>query len=150
MPNPPDPVDVVLQRGLFVTYAVASLAGVAAALYTPPSMEDSIGGSAANLWGAFLLGGGLFCLFGTLVPRGVKGDWFGEYVGLWPVTAAVAVYAGAALSTVGTDPGRTAGSLLLFVLTTLLVVRWFRVRDDARKARIRDQAAYTYAAPAGP
>lgn len=115
-------------------YAVVTSAGLAASVWAPPVMLEVIGAQWSRVWGLFLLFGGLVCLIGVLMPRGTRGDWFGEFVAIPLVASAVAVYAGVALKTVDLVPGRLAGALLLLGLAVLISVRWFRVRDDAKKS----------------
>lgn len=147
-------VDKTLQRGLVFTYACMLFSGLFAIAYTPPSMAETIGNLGANSWGWVMVLGASACLLGSMRQRGTEGDWLGEYAGLWPLIAACGVYAAVVMSTTGlldlqnfsiawpplvvrpdAEPGRATGGLLLAGFTGLLVVRWFRVRDDSHRDR---------------
>lgn len=127
-------VDRALQRGLVIAYGLLTAAAVSSILYTPPSMEETIGGTGANLWGVLTLLGSSACLGGVLVRRGARWDWFGEFIGIWALAGGVIVYACVVASTLENQPGRLAGTFLLFALGVLLIVRWFRVFDDGKTA----------------
>lgn len=126
-------VDRTLQRGLVFVYGFAALGGAAISVWTPPSLHEQIGSTWASVLGLFLLLGGGISFIGTLIPRGRVGDWFGEFIGLPLVTAAVGLYGATAALTIDSERGRTGGVLLFMALVSLLVVRWLRVWDDGKR-----------------
>jgi hypothetical protein len=127
-------VDRTLQKGLVVVYAFGLAAGLGATLFQPPSMLETIHTTGARAWGLYMLLGSLICLAGVLMRRGARGDWLGEFVGIPLVVVAVTVYGVVATATLEGTPGRVAGICLLGMLATLLIVRWFRVWDDGKRA----------------
>lgn len=131
-------VDHWLQKPLVAVYLLCAVAGGSAYLWQPPAMLDAVEWSwMIRLWALFLLGGGGIALIGTLMPRGMDGDWFGEFAGLPLIAAAVTVYGIVALSTLNSMPGRLCGACLLVAFGILLLTRWVRVLNDAMKERRR-------------
>lgn len=107
-------------------YVAFTGAGLAAALFPSPSVQESSGRILALVWVVFLIAGGAFSAVGRMMGR-----WIGEYVGIPLLAGAFAVYVIAlAWSTIATGrlTGITAAAALAAILF-LVAARWFEVNQ---------------------
>ncbi|GAB3856531.1 hypothetical protein GCM10029963_53060 [Micromonospora andamanensis] len=97
-------------------YAMMAAAGVGAAAYPTPSVQDATG-PLVYLWASFLMLGGLLAAAGAATDR-----WIGEHIGLPLLWAAHGVYAVVLLSSLA--PASVVASLALAGFALLLYGRW--------------------------
>lgn len=116
-------------------YALLTACGVVLVTAPAPAVRASTFAAAVYVWAAFLIVGGILSAVGAGLDR-----WPGEYIGLWPIMTAFAVWSLAALA----RPGALAFGLLLVAITVLFFARWrhvSRVRRALVKVpeRVRDE-----------
>lgn len=119
-----------------IGYALLTACGIVLVVAPAPAVRASTYAAAVYVWAAFLIVGGTLSALGAGLDR-----WAGEYVGLWPVMTAFAVWSLAALA----RPGALAFGLLLIAITVLFFARWrhvshvhrvlLRVPERVRNAR---------------
>ncbi|TCB97589.1 hypothetical protein E0H26_11775 [Micromonospora zingiberis] len=97
-------------------YTMMSGAGLGAAAYPTPSVQDATG-RLVYLWAAFLAMGGALAAFGAATDR-----WIGEHLGLPLLWAAFGVYAVVLASALA--PASVVASLALGGFALLLFGRW--------------------------
>ena len=117
-----------------VGYALMAAAGAGAAIVPTPSVER-VTGPAVYLWAAFLLIGGVLCLYGAASDR-----WIGELAGLPLLYAAWGVYSVVLAATGGS--AAVVASLALGAVGCLLYGRWRDVsliRHEATRAAHADR-----------
>ena len=119
---------------LSVVYALTAASGPFAILSTPASMVETIGPTAASLWGVYVLAGATGCLVGV-----VRSAWVWEFACIPLLVSALTVYGVVVGRTTSDAPGRTSAALLLLGFAALLVVvwlqRWREGRGDAHRVR---------------
>lgn len=108
-------------------YALLTACGIVLMVAPTPAVRASTFMVAVYVWAAFLTIGGALSALGAGLDR-----WAGEYVGLWPVMTAFAVWALAALA----RPGALAFGLLLVAITILFFARWRHV-SRVRRALLK-------------
>jgi hypothetical protein len=117
----------------FLGYALVAFCGVAAILWPPQSVSHAATSPLVYVWITFLIVGGLACAAGAAWDA-----WLGEYIGLWPLITAFAVFAVSALAT-----GRlvaASGGACLLAIACWLVARWQEVAVLRREATRQQQA----------
>ncbi|MEW2474599.1 hypothetical protein AB0875_12490 [Micromonospora gifhornensis] len=97
-------------------YTMMAAAGIGAAAYPTPSVQEATG-PLVYLWAAFLAVGGLLAAFGATTDR-----WIGELLGLPLLSAAFSVYAVVLAS--ASAPASVVAALVLGGFALLLVGRW--------------------------
>lgn len=127
-------LDRLERAALAGVYALATIAGPLAILNTPPTMQESLGGTFANLWGVYLFLGGIGCLVGVIL-----GSWLPEFLFINLLGSATTVYGVVVLSTIGGEPGRAAAGLLLLAFSCILFVVWIARYRTGRSDRARHQ-----------
>lgn len=111
-----------------VGYLCLAAAGLVALVHPASSVREATSPTSGWLvyaWAVMILIGGLSSAVGTWLDR-----WIGEYVGLWPLMATLAVYVVAAAAASG------AGALFLASFALMFLARWRHV------AMVRDQAQH--------
>lgn len=118
-------------------YSFSVLTGVAALLFTPPSMSV-----AAYLIVTLMLVFGLACLVGTLLL-----NYIIEWVSLWFLTGGLSLYVISVWATALAAPTKIAGSSVLSMLIIALMIRtidltvyWLKNVRAARIARDMESA----------
>lgn len=118
-----------------VGYTILTGCGIVLIVAPAPVVRTSTYLAAVYVWAAFLVVGGALSALGAGLDR-----WMGEYVGLWPIMSAFAVWALAALA----RPNAFPFGLLMVAITLLLFARWrhvARVHGALRKVpdRVRHE-----------
>ncbi|WP_431728251.1 hypothetical protein [Verrucosispora sp. TAA-831] len=112
-------------------YAMMAAAGIGAALYPTPSVQEATG-PLVYLWAGFLVLGGVLAAAGAITDR-----WIGEHLGLPLLCAAHGVYAVVLASALA--PASVVASLALGGFALLLAGRWRDVSvvrvEATRRAR---------------
>lgn len=111
----------------FLGYVLIAVSGLGAILWPPPSISTAATGPLVYAWIAFLVIGGGACAVGAGLDM-----WLGEYIGLWFLMTAFAVFGISALAT-----GRlvsVAGGTCLLAVTFWLLARWQEVAVLRREA----------------
>jgi hypothetical protein len=111
-------------------YLAIACSGVATLTVTPPLIQyaDSPIYGAYVVWLCLMVAGALFCCYGA-----VRGRWFGEYVGLWPIVTSLTALAVIIWTSEHWRIGSGA-ALLTVAFAGFLLVRWADV------ARLRAEA----------
>lgn len=108
-------------------YALLTACGLVLIVAPSPAVRASVPTLAVVAWAAFLIVGGLLSALGAGLDR-----WAGEYVGLWPIMTAFAVWSLAAIA----NPGALAFGLLMLGITAIFFARWRHV-SRVRRALVR-------------
>jgi hypothetical protein len=116
----------------FLGYALVAFCGVAAILWPPQSVSHAATSPLVYVWITFLIVGGLVCAAGAAWDA-----WLGEYIGLWPLITAFAVFAVSALAT---GLVAASGGACLLAIACWLVARWQEVAVLRREATRQQQA----------
>jgi hypothetical protein len=111
---------VILRWTRATGYALISLTGVAAIVHPPVSVSSATGNHLTTyVWAAVMTCSASLCALGA-----VRGQWPGEYAGLWPLAMVAAAFGIAALSR---GAASIAGGLFLIGFFWMLVARWQEV-----------------------
>jgi HAMP domain-containing protein len=110
----------------FAGYALIAVCGLAAMLWPPPSVSRTAN-SLIWVWIVSILAGGVACAVGAGLDV-----WLGEYVGLWPLITAFAVFGISALAT--GQLVSIAGGTCLLAIAFWLLARWQEVAVLRREA----------------
>jgi hypothetical protein len=108
-------------------YLAMAVAGLAAIMWPPPSVQHAANRWLAYVWAAFLLLGGVACAVGDALDV-----WIGEYVGLVPLGLAWTIFGVSAAAT--RRPTAVAGAAALLAVALLLGARWRDVSALRREA----------------
>lgn len=111
---------VILRWTRAIGYALIALTGVAAIVHPPASVTTATGYHLTTyVWAGVMACSAALCALGA-----VRGQWPGEYAGLWPLAMVAAVFGISALSR---GSASIAGGLFLIGFFWMLVARWQEV-----------------------
>lgn len=104
-------------------YFLVASAGVLSTVFQPQSVRETT----SPVFLLFYLWTGLLTVGGVLSAVGaIRGRWFGEYVGLWPLIVSFAAFA-LAVSTNGRGWASSGSAALLAAFAVWLYSRWLDV-----------------------
>lgn len=112
-------------------YVLLTACGLVLIAAPAPAVRASTAAWAVFAWAGFLIVGGVLSAIGAGFDR-----WPGEYVGLWPIMTAFAVWTIAALAQVPNSTAALAFGLLLGAITSIFFARWRHVAR-VRRALVR-------------
>lgn len=113
--------------GRLAGYLLIAITGAAAMLWPPPSVTHATSVPLTFVWAWFLVVGGIASASGAATDL-----WLGEYVGLWPLIVATAVFG---ISSLATGHWYTvAGGCFLLAVASWLWARWQDVAVLRREA----------------
>lgn len=99
-------------------YALTALAGLAAICWPPATITSELGIAVTRTYGSVCLVASLVCLVSQVTHR-----WMWEWVAVWWIGAAVAVYASTIWGLTIDNPGRIQQAAVVTALCLTLLIR---------------------------